>query len=456
MRHVLLMALAMTLPGVGVTALPAEPKPGPPEAGWEEQVRSLVEQLGHDEFQRREAAERALLQQGPKIVPVLDKLGPHTDAEIQRRLRRIRRHLTGFFDDLRRRLAALPQTSYRSRRALPADLKQLIASHQPRSGNYLLSILGNADDKLQRQACDAFLQTWNSMASWQIRSYLQLGMTPYAELRGQYPQGVDASIQTGYRFRYVLRQGPGDGAPEMPTVTTRYVDGKVYGKPFAYRGLGAATGAIRTKDLALGTHSLFLVTEYKLVRNGHTYPGRAISQRYHLEIVPAETPDHLLAPDDPTIDQLVRQSLRFAETRSELSDQPAGALSFPLEPREDPREPNLHFTSRTGRSGSLHMPVWKLTRELPVDLCFEVEIRVEGTGEVFHGAPLVVIKGQKRRGWMFPRLPAANFAEGKQGLVPIRFVLTPSRALALTHTDVTRYYPGTITSKTLRAKVTHH
>ena len=101
---------------------------------WEKHVRSLVEQLGHDDYPQREAAQRALLKEGPAILPVLDKLGPQTDPEIQSRLRRLRYRLAGFLEDIRRRLAAFPKIDD-SRPPLPEDLKHLILLYQPRSGD---------------------------------------------------------------------------------------------------------------------------------------------------------------------------------------------------------------------------------------------------------------------------------------------------------------------------------
>ena len=411
---------------------PAKQAPRGPE--WEKHVISLVEKLGHDEYPQREAAHRALLKEGPAILPVLDKLGPQTDPEIQSRLRRLRYRL-GFLEDIRRRLAALPEIDD-SRPPLPEDLKHLISFYQPRSGDYLLSIIGNTEDELNRRATNAFLHTWESMTTSQIQSYLQLAMTPNAKLRNRYPQGVDAWIAMGYHIRYGWGGWPPDQGFEMQTVTSHFLDGKPYGKPFAYSGPLACTGWLRTKDRALGKHSFHLVTEYKFVRNDRTYTGRARSQTYEFEMVSADTPNDLVAPSDPKIDQLVRKAFQFSETREEVRE---GAIRI-----------------RTG-DFSPEYPCWKLTRDLPVDLCFEVEFHVQQTGKVFEGNPLVVLKGNKGEGYFRPRRRlVSEFANGQEGFIPIKLVLKPSRAMALTDPRVTQYYPGTITSEVLRAKAVHH
>ncbi len=456
MRHIAFTILAMAatvLLFTGTGVLAAEPGQGPPQPAWEKQIRSLIEQLGHDDFQRREAAQRALLREGPKILPVLDKLAPPADLEIQVRIRRIRYQLAGFLDDIRRRLTSLPEVQHESRPPIPEDLKRLIESYQPRSGDYLLSIIGQPDDKLHRRATNAFLHLWESMSAGQVQSYLHLALAPYAKLRPQYPQGVDAMIEMGYCVRYGWGGWPPEGRLALKTTTKHTLDGKAYGKPFSYEGPGAGTGWLRTKDLALGKHAFHLVTEYEFQAGGRTCSGRAASREYHFQVVAANAPNDLVAADDPEIDVLVRAALQFSEIRLEVRNGPIQIdQSGDVMVEQDPWEPQITWKSGDGRAGSLHMPLWKLTRELPVDLCFQVEFHLEGTGDVFEGDPLVVLKGKKQEGYFFPRDSVGDFAHGKTGLIPLRVVLKPSRALALTHTEVTRYYPGSITSQVLRAK----
>ena len=459
MRHVPLSMLAMAamaLLSAETRAFAAEPRQNLAQAEWQKHVQSLVEQLGHDDFQKRETAQRALLEQGDKILPVLDGLGPQTDPEIQIRLRRVRYRLRGFLDEICRRLAAFPEIDD-SRPPLPEDLKLLIRLHQPKSGDYLLSIIGNTDDKLNRRATNALLHTWKSMTTSQIQAYLQLAMTPHAKPRERYPQGVDAMIEMGYYVRYGWGGWPPDKAFEMRTVTTHFLDGKAYGKPFAYQGPLAGTGWLRTKDQPLGKHSFHLITGYEFVRDNRTYTGRARSKTYQFEMLAADTPNDLVAPGDPKIDKLVRGSLQFSETRVEIRQGPIMVRrTGDMPPEPDPWSPQIIWKSGTGQSGSLHMPLWKLTRELPVDLCFEVEFHLQQTGEVVRGTPLVVLKGKKMNGYFSPRGGVSELTKGKGGFVPLKIVLRPSHAMALTDTRVARYYPGTIASQRLRAKAKQH
>src|SRR5437899_6627299 len=49
-------------------------------------IASLIEQLGDKDFQRREAASRALAALGAEALPALQKNRSHPDPEIRRRL----------------------------------------------------------------------------------------------------------------------------------------------------------------------------------------------------------------------------------------------------------------------------------------------------------------------------------------------------------------------------------
>jgi hypothetical protein len=58
-----------------------------------EKLRLFVERLGAASYQQRATAEKAILQMGPGILPLLDKLKASPDPETVSRLRRIRRAL---------------------------------------------------------------------------------------------------------------------------------------------------------------------------------------------------------------------------------------------------------------------------------------------------------------------------------------------------------------------------
>src|SRR4051812_46657240 len=68
----------------------------PAQARWEEHVFTLIEQLGDDDFERREAAQRALLREGARVVPLLEKRLDHKDTEVRSRLARVRYELVGY------------------------------------------------------------------------------------------------------------------------------------------------------------------------------------------------------------------------------------------------------------------------------------------------------------------------------------------------------------------------
>jgi hypothetical protein len=76
--------------------VPTAPQPASKDdaARREQRIVGLVRQLGDSKFARREAAHQALLQEGARILAVLDRLGPQDSAEIQRRLRSLRTALT--------------------------------------------------------------------------------------------------------------------------------------------------------------------------------------------------------------------------------------------------------------------------------------------------------------------------------------------------------------------------
>src|SRR4051812_10590703 len=71
------------------------PTPRTEGHGRDKRVLALVGQLGDDEFARREAAQKALLAEGPAILPILEKRAPQTDPEVRERLRKLHYDLGG-------------------------------------------------------------------------------------------------------------------------------------------------------------------------------------------------------------------------------------------------------------------------------------------------------------------------------------------------------------------------
>jgi hypothetical protein len=417
----------------------------------EKQVPALVRQLADTEFARREAAEKALLRLGAEVVPVLDKLGPHEDAEVRTRLARVRRALVGFQDDIRSALAAVPAIPEDSRHPIPEELRLVIADNQPRSGDFLLSLIAGPRGKLYRPAVNAFVQTWDSMSATQLDAYLHHALVPKAQHRERYPQGVDAGIAFLYHLRHGCGSWPAGGTFQLTTHTRHFLDGKPYGRPYDGRGPISTTGWVWTKDLALGKHSCSLEVSYEFSHGGRKQSGRLRSAEFTFTMAPADTPDDLIAPNDAATDRLVRKSLRFAERESAFNP-PIPRPGDPVEPDRPPRRPQITWEGPGGKRCGLSTVCWNVAAPLPVDLCFEVELHDQKTGKVFPCDPLVLRKGEAHWGYVCPR-DAVGFARGRTGEVPVKVVLKPSRKVALTSTEVTRYYPGSINSEVLTVQV---
>jgi hypothetical protein len=447
--------LALLVCGLLLTGLPfagrAAPQGSPPP-DLEKRVKALVGQLGDRAFARREAAHKALLKLGDGVVPLLEKLGRAEAPEVQLRIARIRRDLVGYRDDIRTSLAAMPEDKDGPRKPIPEGLKRVIAGQQPKSGDYLLAMIADPKHPLRRRAVNAFTQTWDSMSAAQLKAYLSHVLALEAQPRARYPQGVDAGVGMLYHFVDNWAGLPADGIPfHFATRTRHLLDGKPYGKPFAYQGPGATTGWIWTKDLALGKHSCGLELEYTFTHRGEKVTGRIRSRDFTFMVVAADTPDDLVAPKDAETDRLVRRSFRFIQKESDLHA-PRERRRFDRLPVEDPLRPQVTWEGPGGKRCGLSTPYWKADKALPVDLCFEVTLIDQKTGRTYRCDPLILRRGQAHWGYIYPRDVRA-FARGRSGDVPVKAVLRPSRKTALSTTDVTHYWPGSITSEVLTIRV---
>ena len=108
---------------------------------------------------------------------------------------------------------------------------------------------------------------------------------------------------------------------------------------------------------------------------------------------------------------------------------------------------------RPDKWAGIHVPIWEVWQGIDVDLCFDVEIHDVKTGKIYPADPVSVHRGQRSRGYLYPHNSPEGFAKGRDGFVAVKVVFKPSRALALSDPEVTKYFPDSITTGELRAKV---
>jgi hypothetical protein len=201
-----------------------------------------------------------------------------------------------------------------------------------------------------------------------------------------------------------------------------------------------------------------MATKYSVTRGAEVYRGEYESPDYSFEIVPDDGVDDLIAEPDEDLDRRIPELLRFAETEDELRH-PDGKREFVIRRGEgpfddDPWKPQITWTNKNGDGGGLHTPVWKLEKPLPVDLCFHVEFQIEEADVVLQCSDLEVLAGEQRSGYFScDDFAALRDHADKEGFVKGKLVLKPSRALALSHTQVRQYYDAEITSPPVRYKV---
>jgi hypothetical protein len=420
-----------------------------PQNNLDARVRDLVRQLGDGEYSKREAARKALLELGTKIVPVIDKLPPLPDLETTLRLRKIRYQIVGLTEDLEKYLTALPAAGDPEiRPELTPQLKGVIASGRPKSGDLLLKYILDPKHPLQRRAVNALVGSFDHLTSEQIDAYLRHALVLESRARPKFPQKVNALVGMLYYCRYSWGGWPGDKTFELETKTTHYLDGKPYGAPFNYQGPMATTGWIRTKDLSEGKHTYHFTLEYEFTRQNAKTRTSLRSRDFTFEMLPPSTPDDLIAPASPELEKQVRENLRFID-RDPSKDE----LFLGQDHVVDPWFPQVSW-QEGGKKCALRVPTWKVDTALSVDLCFESEILDVKTGKTYRAEPLMHKKGKTAYGYLCPDDVRA-FAKDRSGFVEVQVRLTPSRGQALTDPDITRYYPGAITSKTLRMKIIH-
>jgi hypothetical protein len=454
----ILMARSLSLLAVAILT-------GPVPAESPATVADLVRRLGDPKFAVREAAQKELLQRGEGIVPELDRLTKAADAETAERIGKVRYALVGYKEEICRRILDI-----KSRRGLfdpipgeldiPAELRYLIADHQPGSGDLLLVLATASDQKKQLwyESLHMFLQAWDLMTADQIDRFIRQFVSLRASPRPKYPAGVPAmiSVEAGSVWPNPMPKGF-----TFRARTTRYLDGKPYDKPFDFAYSSGTVGWYRLGKLPEGKHTIRTVMEYEFTQNGQKRKGEIRSKESTLEIVAADTPDELVAPKSRETAKLVREALVLM-SHPEPADVQIGP-NLNIQGMAPDFSPQVTWQVDKNTRAGLHCPEWELKRTLPVDLCFDVEIRDVKTGKAYPADPIVLIGHTAgpfdplsivgpNRGYIVPR-NAQEFAKGREGFVWVKVVLKPSRVLALSDPRVTKYFPEEIESAELKLKV---
>ena len=355
----------------------------------------------------------------------------------------------GAADEVRSILSGLEAGPFDGEFELTDSARERLIHLLPGAADVLFAIVvADEEDFLtRRRAGGVLLRLWGELSRESIESFLDTHARAYVHARPQYPQGIVAYVGTGYHFpggAGLWRRGRG---LTIHTVTRQTLDGQPTREPFHYDGPSASAGGIAIEDLSRGRHTAHVSTEYEIAYQGRVIKGKVESGPVTFEVGPSSSPDLLAAPPDPELERQVRDSLGITE----VNEQTRYASRFHV---LDPWEPQTYWREHDGHEEvGLHVPLWQLTEPLPVDLSLDVEFHVEHTGEVLRGDPLVVLKNRKQGGHFYPNDTRA-FTAGREGFVPLRIVLKPSRAQALSTLEVTQYYNGPpITSEVVRAKV---
>jgi hypothetical protein len=409
-------------------------------------VAGLVKQLGDGKFATREAAQKELLKRGESIVPELDRLAKTADAETAERLRKVRYDLVGYKDDIRRLLLGVHEGKDSGAVPVSDELRGLVASHQPGSGDFLVSILAQPSDRLYRSTLRTFVSTWDLATPDQIERYLREHVNLSARHREKFPAKVEALIT----FEAHLREGctgwpseEEDKEFDFRTRTTRYLDGKPYEKPQTCTQPFGSVGRINVGELAQGKHTISAVMDYEFAHRGAKRKGEFRTKESTFEVVPADTFGDLMAPRSEERADRVKRELVIHE-----SDY-TGLIV--LDGKGIIRRPNALGLETGGRIGIACL-VWEVAEPLDVDLCFEVELKDNKTGTVYPAEPIVLPMGKRGRGAIVPQ-NKRQFANERVGYRGMILELKPSRVLALSHAEVTHYFPDPMTRGELLMKV---
>ena len=293
-----------------------------------------------------------------------------------------------------------------------------------------------------RMAADVLMQYRDRLTAEHWQSILD-GRQYVIRHRESYPAGIDAHtdgyslIPLGYVF---IRS---EEARILSTETKVYADGRqMY--PIGTKGLGWRAGLLHIGygNLSIGPHALQAKTTYELELGDVAVRGVNISPEYHVEITAEDTPDHLAAEVDEQLIAQVEAAVMVA-SKDEVHEVQEFTYSAP-------RNAGAQDAGWSKTTVKLSVPAIKVTKPLPVSLCMNPEIYVEGEDKPLTRLPWVIPAGKIStrvlENWVpDPRLPKllgkTTYAEGR---LLARLVLRPSRALALSDPPIEKYYPRMI------------
>ena len=363
-------------------------------------------------------------------------------------------------ENLRREMAAFPK--FHSPK-VSNNLRRLVRDNQPQSGNQLIAAVGDSADLAPDPAAVIIATLWKDFSHEQLEQYLKAEMTHFIQQRAAYPAGVDAAIAVGPRYRGGYPGIPQEPALKSETVTTHFLDGQPIGEPFKYPQHTSISHWFRLGKLPVGRHTIRLVTDYKFEGGDQTWTGKVESPEYAFEMLPPETPDDLVVqPAEALMEQF-----RAAFEIREVTDERPNPRKMPEAPRPGRKlystwgpagwAPQIRLGGDKG--GSIHMPAWQLFDKLPVDLCFRTEFHLEGGGVVLPGTELVVFAGESRSFYFMLQnfdIEKLRKLADKEGFIPVRVKLIPSRSIAMSHPRVKRYFGGEFTSEVVRLRIDHN
>ncbi|HEX3149918.1 MAG TPA: hypothetical protein VHR66_17710 [Gemmataceae bacterium] len=414
-------------------------------------VADLVKQLGDSRFAVREKAHAELLKRGEAIAPELQKLKVE-DQETAERVGKVLYALVGYKDDIRRLLAETEDGKDRAPSPVAEELRGLIAAHQPGAGDLLLSLLADRKHPLHLQTLRTFVATWNVATPDQLDAFIRQSVSLKTEHRPKFPAKVAAMIS----FEAQLRDGWMAWPNQAPlnftfrTRTTQYLDGKPYDKPFEYAYPFATVGWFRLDELAEGKHTIHAIMDYEFTQNGEKRKGSIRSRDSSFEIVAADTPDDLVAPRSTDVANLIQAAFFVRGVPVEKDGNQVREI--PSRDGFDQFPPQVSWQVAPNQRAGIRCVDWEVRAPLSVDLCFDVEIHDVKSGKVYPADPIRITGNAVGRGYCVPR-DVREFAKDRDGLVPVKVVMKPSRALALTDVRMKKYYADAITTGELWMKV---